>query len=399
MWLVTMVVWGSIAFIIVSYTLNLSTSSRTGAIVWIVVAVLLYYILVLCSSNFRYFMGQTDASKIYEEMDQMFKSPPHIVMNIVCYHYETRTTHTHHKGHTSTSTHTVRVVTHTASQDFVYRSWRDISGLFRLDTSEAAKDESMAFVKLELSTDITFSNDGTADDFNEARERFKAANRRDRFQDYSESFTIEGFKSNFMVQVTDVVPCCIKPAYFLFWSLLTFYSLYMMYVDQYCAKQKFAVRKVVSSRQDLNAGEMQRQLTYYNPRILTRKQTIVFNPSQPPQYIPMMPSAVGPDGTMLVPMGEPPAPGMVYFVAPSPAPPMAQPGPDGNPVVDPSNVSVPTAGYMPQPAMAVPAANYPQQNMYYGYPPNGILRNKISPNRTAATASSGRAAGSVHDSN
>ncbi len=364
-WLISLTVWMSLVYIFIGV---INSYINTGMIVWLVFGMILYWYMVLRSSNFKYFMRQTDARKIYEQMDQQFKNPPRITMKIECYHYQTKTTK--HQCYTSTKTIGDRIVTHTTYEVFTYTSWRDVSGLFRLDISKTSRDR--PFVKLKLATDVTFVNDGTDDDFSTARSRFKHANERDQHQDYSEELTVDGFNRNFMVRVTDVMPYCVRPLHFLFWCLLTFYMPYKIYVNLYCSRQHFKLRKVVSSRQDLNAGEIMRKLAYYYPRILTRKQLITFSPSQPPQYTPVEPSAVGPDG---IPSGEPPTPDATYFVAPSPA--TAQPGPNGYSVVNNNmgSVPIPPAGYVTQLPAPTPVAN-PQPSVNYGPPANGSLRNQ-----------------------
>lgn len=278
LWLFTVLSWGAIAFIVTVHTLGFPPMVRIASIATLSVTMLTYYILALCSDNFRYIRHRTDAGKIYTEMAQLLSTPPRVVMHIACYHNETRTSHSHSKHGTQSHSHTVRVYTHSASQGFAYRSWRDISGTFRLDLSAFDKGERIAYVKLHLTPEVTFSNDGSGEDFAVARSQFVAVNRRDVHQSYTEQLTVDGLRDNIMVQISDSTPCCIRPALFLFWCTLTLYPLYMLYVDSYCSEQSFSVRKVVSTRRDLNAGPVQQQLSYYDPRILARKQTVVFAP-------------------------------------------------------------------------------------------------------------------------
>eukprot|EP01022_Parablepharisma_sp_SALTPOND_P013508 TRINITY_DN1812_c0_g1_i1.p1 TRINITY_DN1812_c0_g1~~TRINITY_DN1812_c0_g1_i1.p1 ORF type:complete len:426 (-),score=15.19 TRINITY_DN1812_c0_g1_i1:112-1266(-) len=303
-WTLNLLLWGGIAFVTSAYTVPFTSGAQLGGIIGTCLIGLIYYLNAFCSSYIDYFLHQTDVAKIYEEIDKIFKSPPMIVMNIECYHYVTRTVHSRsRKGGSRTRTVRRRVVTHRANQEFTYRSWRDISGIFQLDTSQAAEDENLAYVKLALDKKVSFANDGSGEDFAQARDLFKALNRRDLYQRYWESFNIDGFSNNFMVQVTDVVPCCFGLGYFIWWSLIGFHLFYVLYVDNFCHEQEFTIKKVVSTRQDLRNEEINRRYEYYNPRMIMKNQTIVFGKAQPqflslpPQGIPQQP----PEGVLFVP--------------------------------------------------------------------------------------------------
>jgi hypothetical protein len=263
--------------------MDLSSSIKNCSIALAAVFAIIYYCETFCCSYCSYFSHLSDAAKSYEDIDKMFKSSPLVTMNVVCYHYR-QVHHSHGTGRNRTSSSsTEKVVTHRSSQEFKYSSWRDISGEFKLDTSGAMKDENIAYVLLDLSLDVQFASDGTADDYSRARLDFINRNRYDRYQDYSQINTIPNFHEHFLIQVTDQVPCLFGQGYFIIFGLLTFNAFYSTYVDCFCQRQKFMIKKVVSTRQNLNAPELQNQYAYYDPRMQMANQMVVFAPDQGPQ--------------------------------------------------------------------------------------------------------------------
>ena len=88
-----------------------------------------------------------------------------------------------------------------------------------------------------------------------------------------------------MIRLTDVDPCCFGLAYFIIFGLLTLNAIYSTYLDNFCAKQDFAIKKLISTRKDLREGEFQKQYQPYAPSIMQQNQVVVFSPTQPPQII------------------------------------------------------------------------------------------------------------------
>eukprot|EP01022_Parablepharisma_sp_SALTPOND_P028515 TRINITY_DN71084_c0_g1_i1.p1 TRINITY_DN71084_c0_g1~~TRINITY_DN71084_c0_g1_i1.p1 ORF type:complete len:385 (+),score=9.78 TRINITY_DN71084_c0_g1_i1:143-1297(+) len=283
-WTLNIIFWGAIALLISAYAVPLSLTSQIVSIIFISLSGLIYYINGFCFSHMDYFRNLTDVSDISREMNKIFRTPPKVMMSIMCYHYGTR-------GYESGSiirTIGSKKLTHRNEQGLKYQSWRDISGTFMLDTSQATEKENVAYVKLKLSTNISFANDGSGEDFERIRTRFKKENLYDDHQDYQESFYLEDLVESYMVQVTDAVPFCFGPGYFTWWTIFAFHAPYTTYVDRYCYAQECVVKKVISTRQDLNNEEMNKLYKYYNARMITRGQTIVFGGTEP-KFLPAPP--------------------------------------------------------------------------------------------------------------
>eukprot|EP00826_Nyctotherus_ovalis_P051715 TRINITY_DN6477_c0_g1_i8.p2 TRINITY_DN6477_c0_g1~~TRINITY_DN6477_c0_g1_i8.p2 ORF type:complete len:243 (-),score=47.74 TRINITY_DN6477_c0_g1_i8:45-773(-) len=138
---------------------------------------------------------------------------------------------------------------------------------------------------LELSIDVQFANDGTGEDYARSKLNFITRNRFDRYQSYHQLNQIVDFRDRFFIQVTDNPPCCFGRSYFIFFGLLTFNALYSSYLDCCCHRQAFVIRKVVSTRTDLNSLQMQNQYNYYDPCMVMPNQMVVFAPTQAPQVL------------------------------------------------------------------------------------------------------------------
>ena len=55
-----------------------------------------------------------------------------------------------------------------------------------------------------------------------------------------------------LVKLTVNEPCMVNFFFFFLFTILTFAEFYVIYVDSFCIYQKFKVRKIVSTRYDLN---------------------------------------------------------------------------------------------------------------------------------------------------
>lgn len=282
-WIANLLIWGAIAFVGISFGMDLASGAKNGSIAILIICAIIYYCEAFICSYCSYFMHLSVAAKSYEDIDKMFKSSPLVTMNITCYHYRRTYRHRSRGGRSSSSSE--RVVTHRSSEEFRYMSWRDISGEFKLDMSGALKDENVAYVLLDLNLAVEFASDGTAEDYSRAKLDFVSRNRYDRYQDYHQGNSLPSFQDCFLIQVTDQQPCCFGLGYFIFFGLLTFNAIYSTYIDCYCHKQKFTVKKVISTRQNLSAPEMQSQYAYYDPRMLIANQMVVFPVNQDPQVM------------------------------------------------------------------------------------------------------------------
>ena len=242
-------------------------------------AYLVYLILEFCSPTSRYLCNKSSDQGMYVKMGTHFRTPPEIKFHGECYHYEKHHYTTRDKdGHVHHHTRTVRVVTHTEIYSLPYYSERDVSGLFYLNC-DRAQLERKHYIKLELKEEINFADAISYMDYESQKYAFWRRNRfRDVHFDFRETRTIPGMAHHNLVKMTAREPCTVNYFFFFLFTILTFSEFYKIYVNSFCVYQKFKVRKLVSTRYDLNQDvyqtfvpqlnlitqEYQYQSEYYN---------------------------------------------------------------------------------------------------------------------------------------
>jgi hypothetical protein len=216
-------------------------------------------------------------------MVSLFKANPKVSYSVQCYHYETRTyTTTDSNGNSSTHTETYRVNTFSDTEEFIYNSSKDVSGVFIMDMNKVVLDPKKYYIKLHLTTNIYPSNDGTDLDYKMRRDAFYDRNRyRDQHMDTHEHKTIPNYTEFNMVSVGEQRPFGINwPTYF-FISLLGFAELYKMYIDHFCVSQDFTISKEFSTRRNLNSQEFSQGFIDRLPSIRIKDELIAMdNPAQ-----------------------------------------------------------------------------------------------------------------------
>ena len=212
-----------------------------------------YLILEFLSPTARYLMNKSDDKGMYEKMGIHFRTPPVISFHCECYHYETHHYTTRDKqGHVHHHTRRVRRTTYTETYKLPYYSERDVSGLFYLNCNKAYI-EKKHYIKLNLIEEINFADAISYMDYEREKDDFWRRNRfRDVHFDFTESRYVPGMKHHNLVRLTETDPCTVNCGFLILFTLLTFAQFYKSYVNTFCVYQKFKVRKLVSTRYDLN---------------------------------------------------------------------------------------------------------------------------------------------------
>ena len=213
----------------------------------------IYITLEFCSPTSKYLCHKSSNEGIYQRMGMHFQTPPEIIFYCECYHYERRTHYSRDsKGRRHKHTSRVKVTTYTETYYFPYYSERDVSGLFYLNCDKAYV-EKKHYIKLELIEEINFADAISYYDYERAKSAFW---RRNRFRDvhfyFNEERRIPGMYHHNLVKLVDSEPCMINYFWFFFFTILTLAEFYRILFDSYCVYQKFKVRKLVSTRYDLN---------------------------------------------------------------------------------------------------------------------------------------------------
>ena len=254
-WFFQIGVWAAIAVNIVFLVMSnmADKDAAKGAYGGLGFFYLFYLILEFCSPTSKYLCNKSSDAGIYEKMGRHFRTPPEIRFHCECYHYETR----HHtrrdsQGRVEHYTTRERVTTYTETYSLPYYSERDVSGLFYLNC-EKAYVQKKHYIKLELKEEINFADAISYYDYERAKDRFWRRNRfRDVHFDFTESRVIPGMVHHNLIKMTAKEPCSVSFGLFFVFTLLTFSEFYKSYVNSFCVYQKFKVRKLVSTRYDLN---------------------------------------------------------------------------------------------------------------------------------------------------
>ncbi len=253
-WIIQVLLWIAIPFLIISLILYEWQDSQTATITTTSILYIIYVITNSCSPMCKYLFHKYSSDSIHKLMKNLFYNPPVITFRIECYHYETRVrTHRDSKGNTHTSYERRKVTTWWGSEKFNYFSWRDISGLFLLDSGKVLQSEKKVYIKLALSKNFQFADDITRMDYQRQKDLFYSRNRwRDTHCSLTENRTINGFNEYNMVRISDKKPPCISGWAFLFFTyILPFSELFKMYINTFCVEQDYSIKKVLSTRYNL----------------------------------------------------------------------------------------------------------------------------------------------------
>ena len=249
-WIFQILSWISIVASGIIYSKN---NDNSVAFVAFGIIYLIYIILEFCSPTSKYLCHKSSDQGIYQKMGIHFQTPPEILFHCECYHYETRTHYTtDSKGHRHRHTERVRVTTYRETYSMPYYSERDVSGLFYLNCDKAYAQQKR-YIKLELKEEINFADAISYYDYERAKSAFWRRNRfRDVHFDFNEERRIPGLAHHNLVKLVKQEPCIVNYFWFFFFTILTIAEFYRILFNSYCVYQKFKVRKLVSTRYDLN---------------------------------------------------------------------------------------------------------------------------------------------------
>ena len=206
----------------------------------------------------------TNVNGIQNDFIKAIQTPPEIEFYCECYHKK------------SGKKRPVRVVTYEETVTFPYYSARDVSGLFELKNS---REEAMGktYIKLELITEINFADNLSYMDYENFRTDFYNSNiSRDEYMDYYEKRSIPGLIDYNLVCIRDEEPCCINQILYIILIFIPFVEFYKCYINSYCIEQTFTIRKLISTRYDLNQNQ---QYQLFTPSINVPNQQYVFEPN------------------------------------------------------------------------------------------------------------------------
>ena len=274
--------FGAIALVIVRYLIIFDIEFSTCVVILVIVYVL-YLIAEFCSTTASFLCHKTNEIGIQMIMQNLVRTPPTIEFYCECYHYSgssvvvlnppRRGGGRSRGGRKRHGRRRTRIVTWRETVTFPYYSARDVSGLFQLNNSrEAAMGK--VYVKLELTPEINFADELTYMDYEIFRNDFYYRNRsRDQYMDYRESRYVPGLNTFNLINIRKNEPCGINICMFVFFSIIPLAEFYKCYVNSFCLEQQFRIRKLISTRYDLNMDQYQ----YFIPSFVIPDQQYAFD--------------------------------------------------------------------------------------------------------------------------
>ena len=291
----------AMALLVVVQFIDIGLNFTTSVAIFVIVYIL-FLISQFCSTTCSFLCHKTNEMGIKQVIGNLVQTPPTIEFYCECYHFETYTTISsppkkggskksggkkgHSRGgnvgkrggghHHRVTKHTRKVTTWRETAYFPYYSARDVSGLFELNNSrEAAMGK--VYIKLELTPEINFADELSYMDYENFRSDFYNRNRvKDQYMDYKETRSVKGLNQFNFVCIRNQEPCGINICMFILFTIIPLTELYKCYVNSYCLDQQFKIRKLISTRYDLNQQE---QYQYLIPSFNVPDQQYAFEPS------------------------------------------------------------------------------------------------------------------------
>ena len=238
-----------------------------------VIIYVIYLIIEFCSTTCSYLTHKSSNEAIYDRMQRIFSTHPDIVFHCECFHYEFR-------RNRDGRNYKERITTYREDYSLPYYSSRDVSGLFLLNCNkDVVKNKS--FIQLELLYEINFADGISYMDYENTRSDFYMRNRpRDYYMDYNEKRIIPNFTSYNLVRIGNQDSGFVNIGFFVLATLLTCGELYKCFVDKKCVPQRFTVRKIISTRYDLNAPEYNARYQCFMPALDLQNQQYTYQPEE-----------------------------------------------------------------------------------------------------------------------
>jgi len=196
------------------------------------VFVFIYPWEVWAANSYRYLKQIHTKGNVTRIVNRIKRSKPSVNWHVQCYHYEER--------RTEDTTERVRVNTWSATQCFKFDSWFD-------DSAPLTGMDQFQLTKLKLEKKFVFDNRKTAAEFRRQKDSFKASNRKDTHQEFSQDLIVPSFESNILSEAyKGARPCCLNRAFYLLFHLVCLGPCYRTWFSGICGKKRHDIIKVMS---------------------------------------------------------------------------------------------------------------------------------------------------------
>ena len=269
-WLLSFIIW--ISLISSLYFLNTVNNKNADAenisYITLGISYFLYIILEFCSTTAKYLRNKKTGEEMYDKMGSLFRAHPNITFHCQCYHYEIiHYTSRDKDGKIHHETRREKRITYTDSYSIPYYSSRDVSGLFYLNCDEAYAKKK-CYIQLKLKEEINFADEISYMDYEYYKDQFWRKNRfRDVYMDFNETRTIPGLVHHNLIKIGQSDPCIVSFGWFSIFTLLSVCEFYKLYINSLFVYQSYKIRKIVSTRYNLNEPVYEEKYTQLVPQL------------------------------------------------------------------------------------------------------------------------------------
>ena len=239
----------------------------------------IYVLIELFSNTSKYLRKKDEQEGLNEIMGRIFKTPPKISLFCECFH--TRGSGKRRR----------KIIKHSETYDIPYYSARDVSGLFTLNGRKEDISRK-SFLKLDIEPEICFADEISFQDYMIQKTNFWRANEnKDSEFKFEETRIIPDIDNYIFVKLDDD-SCFASFWVFLIFTILMFAEIYKLLFNCLCIHLKFKVRKLVSTRYNLNLPKYQPfnpQLDIYEERY-TYEEDCYYNNFLDENNIPILPT-------------------------------------------------------------------------------------------------------------
>jgi len=258
--------WICLAAIFFLFEMEIKLSSiQTKLMIFIGVISAIIYIFYIChnfdSSEWESLKNIRTLNEIKQILRQNFCNPIKIFFSAECFHFEYR--------YVNGNSDRRKVNVHEEKEEFRYYSGRDISGIFKFDSDKVNRSFIKSMVKLHLKIEFEFADQMSQLDYNMKKDFFIARNRpRDMYMNFLEDKTINGFEEFNLIHLGEHKPYTMSKCLFIIFLIFGIIEIYKIYLNLQWAEQEFTVRKVISTRFDLNMHEFANKYSKDIPKII-----------------------------------------------------------------------------------------------------------------------------------
>ena len=223
-----------------------------------IVSIFLYiiYLIIEFNSPIKKLLYSLYEKSFYEELKKIISSSPNIKFILETYHFRNyiHPTILLSKNIISPMILT-RVITYRNSYDFPFYSFKDVSGVLFLE-DDMNKSKEYSFIKLKFKQEINFADEISYNDYISFRNKLITKNKNiDSFLNIKEIREIPNCDNETFCKIGNVDTWTIGYKWYIFFVLIGIGELYNLYFNSFCFEKTFTIRKLISTRYNLNEGE------------------------------------------------------------------------------------------------------------------------------------------------